>query len=138
MLRPSNSLLGSSRAARRATVRAERAKAIGNVARGARSAAFGTISGVLQLVFLCVLPFLYLTAAYLVFDLPARWLSGREPASWLTLLEFVASIVTGLVGLTRAVQLVQPLAPVRPQFARTMFALAFVAGFLMTLGDLAS
>jgi hypothetical protein len=138
MLRPSNSFLGSSRAARRATVRAERAKAFGNVARGARSAFSGTISGVLALVMVCALPFLYMAAAYLAFDLPARWMTGREPANWMTVLLFLGSIVLGLIGLARAMQQVPPLAPVRPRFARGMFALGYLAGLLMTIGDLAS
>jgi hypothetical protein len=138
MLRPSNSLLGSSRAARRANVRAERRKAFSSVARGARTAVTGAISGVFGVVLVFALPFLYLAAAYLAIDLPLRWMLGREASNWMTLLAFFGSIVLGLVGLTRTLQLAQPVAPVRPQFARAMFVLSWVAGLLMTIGDLVS
>jgi hypothetical protein len=138
MLRPSNSLLGSSRAARRASVRAERMKALSGFTRWARGAVAGTISGLFSVGLVLVLPFLYLAAAYLAIDLPLRWMFGREATSWKTLLLFFASVALGLLGLVRAIQQVPPLAPVRPQFARAMYALAWLAGILMTIGDFAS
>jgi hypothetical protein len=138
MLRPSNSLLGSSRAARRANVRAERVKTISGMARWARGTVGSTISGVIALFLLCGLPILYLCASYLVIDLPLRFLSGREPMGWNHLALFLGSFIVGLIGLARAVQGVPPLAPVGLRFARVMFGLSWVAGILMTIGDLAS
>jgi hypothetical protein len=138
MLRPSNSLLGSSRAARRANVRAERVKNLSALARWTRSAFGKTVNGVVGLLLLCGLPLLYLAASYLAIDLPLRWLSGREQFSWNGLIFFLGAIIVGLVGLTRAVQGTPPLAPVRTKFARIMFGLSWLAGILMTIGDLAS
>jgi len=51
---------------------------------------------------------------------------------------FLASITMGLVGLVRAVQNSAPIVPVRPQFAKAMFGLSWVAALLLTIGDLAS
>ena len=138
MLRPSNSFLGSSRATRRANVRAERVKSFSAAARWTRSAFGKTVNGVLGLLLLCGLPLLYLSASYLAVDLPLRWLSGREHLSWNGLIFFLGAVIVGLVGLTRAIQGVPPLAPVRPKFARVMYGLSWLAGILMTIGDLAS
>jgi hypothetical protein len=138
MLRPSNSLLGSSRATRRANVRAERVKSLSALARWTRSAVGKTVNGVVGLLLLCGLPILYLAASYQVLDLPARWLSGRQHMSWNELAIFLGALIVGLVGLTRAIQGVPPLAPVRPRFARIMFGLSWLAGLLMTISDLSS
>jgi|SRR5471030_1916971 hypothetical protein len=138
MLRPSNSLLGSSRAARRANVRAERVKSLSALARWTRSAFGSTVNGVIGLVLLCGLPIIYLCASYLVIDLPLRFLTRREPMGWNQLALFLGSFIVALVGLSRAIQGVPPLAPVGLRFARVMFGLSWVAGILMTIGDLAS
>jgi hypothetical protein len=126
MLRPSNSLLGSSRAASRANVRAARVKTFSLFARGARGAFGSTVSGVVGLILLCGLPLLYLCASYLAIDLPMRWMFRRDQISLKTALLFAGSVALGLVGLARAIQGAPPLAPVRPRFAR-----------LMTIGNLA-
>src|SRR5690348_18305753 len=104
MLRPSNSLLGSSRAARRANVRAERVKALGQAARGVRGLVAGLFAAVFGLVFLWVVPFVYLAAAYLLLDLPARWLAHRPAFGGRGVLVFLASLVISIVGLGRALQ----------------------------------
>lgn len=138
VLRPSNSLLGSSRAARRASVRAERMKALSHVLRAVRRLVTGVVAVVVDLVLLCGLPFLYLAASYLAVDLPARWLAHRDAWGGWGVLAFFGALVVGLIGLARAVQDAAPIAPVRPRFARLMFGLSWVAALLLTIGDLAS
>ena len=138
MLRPSNSLLGSSRAARRASVRAERIKALGHAARGTRALIFAVIAMVFEIGLLWALPFLYLAAAYFALDLPARWLAHRPAHGGFGVVLFLAAATLCLVGIARAVQNSEPIAPVRPKFARAMLGLSFVAALLLTIGDLAS
>ena len=138
MLRPSNSLLGSSRAARRANVRAERIKALGHAARAGRSLLFTLVGGALQLALLWTLPFLYLAAAYFALDLPARWLWHRPAFGGWGVALFLGALTLCLVGIARAVQQAEPVAPVRPKFARAMLAASWVAALLLTIGDLAS
>ena len=138
MLRPSNSLLGSSRAARRRTVRAERVRALGHAARGLSGAARDLRGSALDLVLLCALPVLYLAAAYLVLDLPLRWLSGREAVSFTGAGELLAAISISLVGLGRALQQAPPIAPVGPRFARAMLAAGWIAALLLAVADLAA
>ena len=138
MLRPSNSLLGSSRAARRANLRAERVKSLGHAARGIRSLVSGVFALTVDLVLLWALPFVYLASAYLALDLPARWLAHREAWGGWGVVIFAAALVVGLIGLARALQDSTPVAPVRPKFARAMFAISWLAGLLLTIGDLAS
>ena len=138
MLRPSNSLLGSSRAARRATVRAEWAKALGQAARGIRGLVSGLVAVTVDLVLLWALPFVYLASSYLALDLPARWLAHRETWGSRGVIVFLCAVVIGLIGLARALQDSVPIAPVRPRFARFMLGLSWLAGLLLTIGDLAS
>ena len=138
MLRPSNSLLGSSRAARRANLRAERVKALGHAARGVRGLVGGVVALTVDLVLLWALPFVYLASSYLALDLPARWLAHRDTWGGWGVPVFVAALVIALVGLARALQEAAPIAPVRPQFAKAMLGLSWLAGLLLTIGDLAS
>jgi hypothetical protein len=136
MLRPSNSLLGSSRAARRANIYAERRKWLVHVI-FALAGAFAELAlGAFDMVLLCALPLLYMVSSYLVLDLPARWLAHRQPATTLTVLVFIAALAISLTGIVRMVQDLPPLAPVRPRFARTMLALGWVAALILTVGDL--
>jgi len=137
MLRPSNGLLGSSRAARRANLRAERVKALGHAARGIRGLVSWLVVLIVELLLLWGLPFAYLASSYLALDLPARWLTHREAWGGWGVVVFIGAVVIGLIGLARAVQDAVPVAPVRPRFARTLFALSWVAGLLFTIGDLA-
>lgn len=138
MLRPSNSLLGSSRAARRRNVRAERRKALGSAARGGFSLASGAWRAALNLLLLFGLPLLYLSASYLFLDLPLRWLFHKEPFTGVGAGLFVGSILVGLFGIARALQGAEPVAPVRPRFARIMLGCCWFAALVMTIGDLAS
>ena len=138
MLRPSNSLLGSSRAARRANINAERRRWIWQVLLGLIGLVSELALGVFDAVLLCALPLLYLVSSYLVLDLPARWLAHREPASMVTVAIFCGAVAVSITGLVRVVQDLPPLAPVRPRFARTMLALGWVAALVLTVGDLIS
>jgi hypothetical protein len=137
MVRPSSTLLGSSRAARRATVRAEAWRATLHLFRKLRHLFATVLSLAMDLVLLCALPFLYLAAAYLVLDLPLRWLSHRNvPTGW-PLALFAGAAIICLTGVSRAVQNVPPIAPVRPKFAKAMLGLSWVAALLLVLGDFA-
>src|SRR5882762_1149961 len=113
MLRPSNSLLGSSRAARRANINAERRRWFWQVILGLAGLVSELALGAFDLVLLLALPLLYLLSSYLVLDLPARWLTHREPATMLTVGLFLGAIVVSIVGLVRMIQDLPPLAPVR-------------------------
>jgi hypothetical protein len=138
MLRPANSLLGSSRAARRASFRAEWVKSLGHAVRGVRAGVVGLFGAAIELVLLCCLPLVYFASSYLALDLPARWLAHREPFSWQGFLVFAVAAAVGLVGIARSMQHSPPVAPVRPQFARTMLTVGWIAAVLMTIGDMVS
>jgi hypothetical protein len=138
MLRPSDSFLSSSRAARRANVRAERVKWLGHAVRGVRSSVNDLFGGVIELLILCCLPLVYFVASYLSLDLPFRWLARREPLTGQSFLLFFVAAAISLVGVARAMQHATPVAPVRPRFARAMLGLAWLAALLMTVGDLLS
>jgi hypothetical protein len=137
VLRPSDNLLGSSRAAYRRGIRAERLKSLWNVWRVLKSAVSRAAGAVTELVLLCGLPFAYLVSAYLAIDLPARWLTHRGAYGHVGVLLFVASVAMALIGIARAVQGATPIAPVRPRFAKAMLALSWAAAVLFTIGDLA-
>lgn len=137
MVRPSSSLLGSSRAARRANVRAAAFRATLQLFRKLRHLLAVLLALAADLLLLCALPFFYLAAAYLVLDLPLRWLSHRSaPGGWAVAL-FAGAAIVCLTGAARALQNVQPIAPVRPVFAKAMFGLCWVAALLLVLGDFA-
>ncbi len=137
MLRPSNSLLGSSRAARRRNLRQERVRWLGWLTRGTTGVVQDLVGTAFDLLLLCGLPVLYLAASYLALDLPARWLFRREPLSALRGLEFVVALAISLIGITRVRQQAQPVAPVRPQFARLLFLGSWLAALVFTISDLA-
>jgi len=137
MLRPSNGLLGSSRAARRANVRAERVKALGHALRAVGRLVTVLFTMVFEVALLWGLPFVYMAAAYLALDLPARWIAHRDAGGGFGVVAFLCAIAVGLGGVARAVQGSAPVAPVRPRFAKAMLALSWVAALLMTIGDLA-
>jgi len=137
MLRPSNSLLGSSRAARRRNVRDERVRALGSLAKGTTGAVQNLFGTAFDLLLLGGLPLLYLAASYLAFDLPARWIWGRESVSLLSVVEFLAALAISLVGIARVLQKAQPIAPVRPEFARLLLLGSWGLGVIFTVADLA-
>src|SRR5258708_7455444 len=131
MLRPSEGLLGSSRAARRANVRAERVKALGQAARGVRGLVTVLVAVSIDLVLLWAYPFVYMISAYLALDLPARWIAHRDAWGGWGVIIFLGALVVGLIGIGRAVQDSTPIAPVRPQFAKAMLAASWIAALLM-------
>jgi hypothetical protein len=137
VLRPSNSLLGSSRATHRATLRAERLRAFSQITRLFKGTITRLVAIVIELGLLWLLPFAYLAAAYLALDIPARWLTHRDAYGRWGLLMFAAAVAIALVGITRARRDAPPIAPVRPKFAKAMLALSWVAAVLCTIGDLA-
>ena len=137
VLRPSDNLLGSSRAAYRRGIRAERLKSLGQLWRFLKGGISRIVTATTALVLLWGLPFAYLVSAYLAIDLPARWLTHRGAYGHVGVLLFVASLAVALIGIARAAQDAPPIAPVRPRFARTMLALSWAAAVLFTIGDLA-
>ena len=137
MLRPSSNLLGSSRSAYRANIRAERLKALWAVPRAIKSAVALLVNAAWDLLLLCALPLAYLAAAYLVVDLPVRWLTHRGAYGRFGFLLFLASAAIAAAGIMRAVQEAPPIPPVRPKFAKAMLALSWVAAILATIGDIA-
>src|SRR5258708_7833731 len=67
---------------------------------------------------------------------PGRWIVHRAPwGNWGAPI-FLGSLVVGLVGIMRAMRNAQPVAPVRPQFAKAMLGLSWLAALLCTIGDL--
>ncbi len=138
VLRPARGLLESSRAARRASLRAERLKAVAHFARAIKGLLRGLFAAAIDLVLLLALPFLYLASAYLVLDLPVRWMAHRDAWGGWGVLVFLGAVTIGLIGIARAVQNAAPVVPVRPQFAKAMLGLSWVAALLFTIGDLVS
>ncbi len=119
-------------------MRAERLKALSHVFRAIKGAVAQLIRVIVALALLCGLPIAYLVAAYLVVDLPARFLSHRSAHGGVGALLFIAGLAVALIGISRAVQDAPPVAPVRPKFAKVMLALSWVAAVLFTIGDLSS
>jgi hypothetical protein len=138
VLRPSSNLLGSSRHAHRASLRAERLKALWHVVRAIKGTVSLMVGSAADLLLLCGLPLAYLFSAYLVLDLPARWFAHRGAYGKVGALLFLASAGLAFVGIARAVQNAPPIAPVRPKFAKAMLGLSWIAALLCTIGDLAS
>ncbi len=137
VLRPSDGLLGSSRATHRASLRAERLRAFWQLGRLLKTLISGLVRTAVDLVLLVGLPFAYLAGTYLVLDLPARWIGHRDAYGRWGLLLFAAAVAVCWVGVLRAKRDAPPIAPVRPKFAKVMFGLSWVAAILCTIGDLA-
>src|SRR6266478_690227 len=93
MLRPSGSLLASSRAAQRRALRLEVVRPGAAVADLVGTAA--------DLLLMFGLPLLYAVAAYLTLDLPARLFAGRVRFSGTGLLVFLAAVGVSLLGVSR-------------------------------------
>jgi hypothetical protein len=138
VLRPSDNLLGSSRATYRASLRAERLRSFWQLGRVLKALITSLVNMVVDLVLLVGLPFAYLVGTYLALDLPVRWLAHRDAYGRWGLLLFAASVAIACVGVIRAKRDAPPIAPVRPRFAKIMFGLSWVAAILCTIGDLAS
>lgn len=137
MLRPYSNLLGSSRSAHRATLRAERLKALWQIPRAIKAVVSSVVIGAWEVLLLCCWPLTYLASAYLVLDLPARFIGHRGAYGKMGALLFLAAVGVAAIGISRAVQEAPPIAPVRPKFAKAMLALSWVAAVLFTIGDLA-
>lgn len=137
MLRPSGSLLASSRAAQRRTLRLEVFRLVAAISRKTSAAVVDLVGALADLLVMLGLPLLYAVAAYLTFDLPARLFSGRVRFSGNGLLVFLAALGVSLLGVSRMRRGAPPVAPVRPKFARAMLLAAWAAGLLLTLADLA-
>ena len=119
-------------------MRAERVKALAQMVRALKAVFLALFGVAFELVLLWILPLAYLASSYFALDLPARWLMHRPTwGSWGALI-FAGAMVVGLVGLVRAVQGAEPIAPVRPRFAKAMLGLSWIAALILTLGDLAS
>jgi hypothetical protein len=138
VLRPSDTLLGSSRAAYRRGLRAERLKTVWHIWRLLRNVLSRFAAKVAALALLWGLPFAYLVSAYLAIDLPARWAMHRGAYGDRGAILFVAALAVALIGIARAAQDAPPIAPVRPGFAKAMLGLSWVAAVLCAVGDLAS
>ncbi len=137
MLRPSDSLLYSSRAARRSHARAERSKAVASSARGLVSVVRELFGFAFDALLLFGLPVLYLAACYFALDLPARWLFTHEAFTVGTVLEFLGAILVSLVALARVLQQAPPVQPVTPQFARKALVAGWLAALLFAIADVA-
>jgi len=137
MLRPSGSLLASSRAAQRRTFRLEVVRLAVAIARKTSAAVVDLVGTLADLLVMLGLPLAYATAAYLTFDLPARLFAGRAHFSSTGVGVFLASLGVSFLGLSRLLRGAPPVAPVRPKFARAMLLATWAAALLLTLADLA-
>ena len=137
VLRPSGSLLASSRAAQRRTVVREASRLAYSTARKVAAALTDVLGAALDVVVMVGLPILYAASAYLTLDLPARLFAGRVHFSAVGFLFFLAAVGVSLLGLSRALREATPVAPVRPKFARAMLLAGWAAALLLTVADLA-
>jgi hypothetical protein len=137
MLRPSGSLLASSRAAQRRTVRVEVVRLATALIRKTSAAVVDLAGTAVDLAIMLGLPILYAVAAYLTLDLPGRLLAGRVHFTGLGLLVFLSAGCVSLLGISRMLHDAPPVAPVRPRFARAMLLVGWAAALLLTFADLA-
>lgn len=136
MLRPSGSLLASSRAAQRRTVFREAGRLLSATLRKAGAAVADVLGAAMDVVVMLGLPILYAASAYLTLDLPARLFAGRVRFSGTGFLFFLAALGVSLLGVSRTVRGAVPVAPVRPRFARAMLLAGWAAALLLTVADL--
>ncbi|HYV66111.1 MAG TPA: hypothetical protein VE964_07695 [Myxococcales bacterium] len=137
MLRPSGTLLASSRSAHRRMIHVEAVRLFKAIVRGVSAVVTDVAGSVADLLVMLGLPILYAVAAYLTFDLPARLFAGQARFSSTGLLVFLAALGVSFLGLSRMLRGAAPVAPVRPKFARAMLLATWAAGLLLTLADLA-
>jgi uncharacterized membrane protein (DUF485 family) len=107
------------------------------MSRGISGLFSGIFGNLIALALLWATPLAYLCASYFAVDLPARVVAHRVAWGWTGVLVFLASAIVSAIGISRALRNAEPIAPVRPQFAKAMLALSWVAGILFTIGDLA-
>ena len=137
MLRPSGSLLASSRAASRRTFRLEAVRLATAIARKTSALVVDLVGSLADLLVMLGLPIVYAVGAYLTFDLPARLFAGRAHFSTTGVGVFLASLGVSFLGVSRLLRGAPPVAPVRPKFARAMLLATWAAALLLTLADLA-
>ena len=138
MLRPSTtSILGSTRAERRRNLRREQMRAVGQTAKSATVLGTGLVGLVFVLGLPWLVPVLYLAAAYNAVSLPLRWAAGHEPFTLASFGLFAAGVVVTAIGALRAQQKMEPVAPVRPEFARGMLYTGWAGAFLLAVCSLA-
>jgi hypothetical protein len=136
MLRPTQSLLASSRSERRRAFRHFLARGVWSRIRQVAGMVAELAGAVWDLAVLCGAPIAYLAASYLVLDLPARWLFGGARFSWLGLVLFGCAAGISALGISRAMSGAPPVVPVRPVFARAMLAISWAVALLLTVADL--
>ena len=137
MLRPSGSMLASSRSAWRRSFRMEVVRLSTAIARKTSALVVDVVGSLADLLVMLGLPIVYAVGAYLTFDLPARLLAGRVRFSGTGFLVFLAALGVTLLGISRMLRSAAPVAPVRPKFARAMLLATWAAALLLTLADLA-
>jgi hypothetical protein len=93
-------------------------------------------TGLLGFVLPLALPILYLCAAFLFPALPLRWATGRGPPTLLAAGEWLLAGFICAIGVFRFQKRAEPLAPVRPVFARGLLLSAGAAGLFLALADL--
>jgi hypothetical protein len=138
MLRPTQSMLASSRFARRRSAREDRKKALVRFFRFLFGLVGMLCGFVFDLLLLAGTPIVYLTASFAIFDLPAGWMFGHKPLTGLSIGLFAAALLVSAFGIFRALHGAQPVVPVRPKFAKAMLALGWAAGFLLAIADLSA
>jgi hypothetical protein len=138
MLRPSKtSILGSTRAERRRNLRREQMRAVGQTAKSATLLGTGLVGLVFVLGLPWAVPILYVAGGYLALSLPLRWAAGQEAFTLATFGQFAAGLVVTVVGALRAQQKMDPVAPVRPEFARGMLYTGWAGAFVLAVCSLA-
>jgi len=135
MLRPTQSMLASSRAARRRSAREDRRKAVVRFIRFLFHAV-GALGGIaFDLALLAGTPLAYFAASFAVFDLPAGWLFGHTALTGRSLGVFAGALLVSAFGIFRALQGAEPVVPVRRRFAKAMLALGWATALLLTIAD---
>jgi hypothetical protein len=136
MLRPTQSLLASSRSERRRAFRHDVARGLWSRIRRLAGTVAELAGAAWDLAVLCGAPVAYLAASYLVLDLPARWVFGGARFSWFGLLLFACAAGLSALGISRAMSGAPPVVPVRPVFARAMLGVSWAVALLLTVADL--
>jgi hypothetical protein len=136
MLRPTQSLLASSRSERRRAFRHGVARGVWSRIRRLALIVAELAGAAWDLLVLCGAPLAYLAASYLVLDLPARWLFGGARFSWSGFLLFGGAAGLSALGVSRAMRSAPPVVPVRPAFARAMLGISWAVALLLTVADL--
>jgi hypothetical protein len=136
MLRPKASFLGSSVAERRRNLRREQLRAVGQGVRAAAGAGQALFDLVRRLAGFWLLPIAYLAGAYLAASLPLRWAAGHEPLTLPSFGLWALGTAISLIGLFRVRTRAEPVAPVRPEFARGMLFAGWGGALILAICSL--